>query len=175
MTRTLVLGGARSGKSTYAEGLLANRGPIDYVATAPNRPGDEEWRVRIEIHQQRRPANWRTLETIAIAQVLAEPGNPVLIDCCGLWLTSQLEIAGCWDEIPGARDQLKAKVDEFVSAWRDTSREVVAVSNEVGMGVVPATPSGRLFRDELGKLNMALANEADQVWLLVAGQPMRIR
>lgn len=170
-----MLGGARSGKSTYAEGLLSDRGPVDYVATAPDRPGDAEWAQRVQIHRERRPQDWRTIETSDVASVLRRPGVPVLVDCCGVWLTTQMDLAGVWDDAPGADQVLGAAVSDLVAAWRDTTREVIAVSNEVGLGVVPATVSGRRFRDELGRLNMALAAEADQVWFLVAGLPVRVK
>lgn len=173
--KTLILGGARSGKSTYAESLLAGRGPIDYVATAPDRPGDADWAERIRIHRERRPAHWRTLENPDLSAVLARAGAPVLVDCIGVWLTTQMDQAGVWAEEPGADQRLGSSVDELVAAWSASSREVVAVTNEVGLGVVPATSSGRRFRDELGRLNMALAASADEVWFVAAGLPLRMK
>ncbi|MDO4784659.1 MAG: bifunctional adenosylcobinamide kinase/adenosylcobinamide-phosphate guanylyltransferase [Propionibacteriaceae bacterium] len=173
--KTLVLGGARSGKSTYAEELMAGLGPIDYVATAPDRPGDAEWAERVRIHRERRPGHWRTLESPDLAAVLAATGVPVLVDCVGVWLTTQMDQAGVWDEAPGSRQALDAAVDALVAAWSSTPRQVVAVSNEVGLGVVPATASGRRFRDELGRLNMALAAAADRVWFVAAGLPLRLK
>lgn len=170
-----MLGGARSGKSSYAEGLLAHRGPIDYVATAPDRPGDDEWAERVRIHRERRPEHWRTIETFDVAGVLCTAGVPVLVDCVGVWLTTAMDAAGIWDEQPGADDALASMTSELVTAWREATRDVVAVSNEVGLGVVPATASGRRFRDELGRLNMALAAASDEVWLLVAGIPTRLK
>ena len=173
--RVLVLGGARSGKSTYAEGLLAAEPAVDYVATSGERPDDPDWVQRVAEHRARRPATWRTLETTDITGVLATPGPPVLVDCLALWLTAVLDEAGAWDDATwgdGGRDAVQARVESLVAAWRDTERYVVAVSNEVGSGVVPSYPSGILFRDELGKLNMRLAEISDQVVLLVAGRPL---
>lgn len=174
MSRILILGGARSGKSTYAESLLADRDAVDYVATAPERPGDAEWVERVRVHRERRPSGWRTLETSDVAGVLRKPGAPVLVDCLGVWLTTAMDEAGIWDEAPGADDALKRATADLVGAWRETTREVIAVSNEVGLGIVPATASGRRFRDDLGRLNMALAASADEVWFVVAGLPQRI-
>lgn len=173
--KRLILGGARSGKSTYAESLLANSGPIDYVATSPDRPGDAEWARRIQIHRQRRPAHWRTLEAPDLATVLSTDGPPVLIDCIGVWLTTQMDRSGVWDCADGADQVLKAALGELVESWRETIRDVVAVSNEVGLGVIPATVSGRRFRDELGRLNMALATHADEVWFVAAGLPLKMK
>lgn len=173
--KTLVLGGARSGKSTYAESLLAGRAPIDYVATAPDRPGDADWAERIRIHRERRPAHWRTLENPDLPAVLAQAGAPVLVDCIGVWLTTQMDHAGVWSGEPGADQKLRSAVDTLVAAWSESSREVVAVTNEVGLGVIPATSSGRRFRDELGRLNMALAASADEVWFVAAGLPLRMK
>ncbi len=173
--RVLVLGGARSGKSTYAERLLAAEPAVDYVATSGARPDDPDWVQRVAEHRARRPATWRTLETTDIEGVLATPGPPVLLDCFALWLTAVLDGVGGWDDANwdgGSRDAVRARVESLIAAWRDTPRYVVAVSNEVGSGVVPSYPSGIRFRDELGKLNMRLADVSDRVILLVAGRPL---
>lgn len=175
MTKVFVLGGARSGKSTFAEGLMADRAAVDYLATAPHRPDDREWAERIRIHRERRPSHWNTIESHDVASALRASGAPMLVDCIGVWLTTAMDRAGLWEDRPGAEGALRIATAELATAWADSRREVVAVSNEVGLGVVPATESGRRFRDDLGRLNMSLAATADQVWFLVAGLPQRLK
>ena len=177
--RTLVLGGARSGKSVTAERMLADRPDVLYVATGGSRDGDAEWADRIRLHRDRRPASWRTAETCDLEPLLGDAeGGPLLIDCLALWLTSAMDDCGAWDDdVWAARGEttLRTRTAGLVAAWRGTRRRVVAVSNEVGSGVVPATASGRRFRDELGRLNAAVAGASDQVLLVVAGQPLRLK
>jgi len=175
--RVLVLGGARSGKSAAAEDMLAGDGPVDYVATGvPPGSGDAEWDARVTEHQRRRPPHWRTVETLALADVLAAPGPaPVLVDCLTTWLARVMDDCGAWDDADGAAGALAARTDEVLRAWQQTSRQVIAVSNEIGSGVVPGTASGRRFRDELGRLNARIAAESDEVWLCTAGIARRLR
>lgn len=171
--RTLVLGGARSGKSYEAERRLTAFPEVVYVATGGTREGDAEWASRVGLHRERRPSSWRTLETCELAPLLAEEGPPLLIDCLALWLTDAMDRAGAWDDAVwagGGREELAKRAAELVAAVRATRRSVVLVSNEVGSGVVPATASGRRFRDELGRLNAGVAGECEQVLLVVAGQ-----
>jgi adenosylcobinamide kinase/adenosylcobinamide-phosphate guanylyltransferase len=176
--RVLILGGARSGKSTHAEAMLAGQGAVDYIATGP-LPGadDAEWDERVRDHQQRRPAHWRTEETLDLDRVLAvpDPRTPVLIDCLSTWLARVMDDYGAWSGRPDADLELAARVGRLVAAWQTTPRQVVAVSNEVGSGVVPATASGRRFRDELGRLNARIAAGAQEVWLCTAGIAQRLR
>ena len=174
MTRTLVLGGTRSGKSRYAEDLLPADEPLRYLATARHLPGDPEWSARIAAHRARRPAAWTTLEDTDAAAVVRAGGGPLLVDDLTTWLTGELDDAGAWDatDTPAAID---AAVDELVAAVRVAPDRLVLVSAEVGLGVVPATRAGRLFRDELGALNAALAAVCDEVVLLVAGLPLRLK
>lgn len=176
--RALVLGGARSGKSATAEAMLADCAAVDYVATGhPPGHGDAEWDERVRRHRARRPDHWRTVESLDLASVLteAEPSPAVLIDCLATWLSQTMDQCGLWAERADADKHLAARQDELVQAWATTGRRVVAVSNEVGSGVVPATESGRRFRDELGWLNSKLAAAADEVWLCTAGIPTRLR
>ena len=147
---------------------------MTYVATAPSYPDDPEWTERVALHRARRPAAWRTVETADVAAMLGSATGPVLVDDVGNWLTVALDRAGVWSD-PAALPAVRAETDELVAAWRAARVPVVAVSNEVGAGVVPATPSGRLFRDELGRLNARLAAESDEVVLLVAGLPVPLR
>ncbi|WP_030772244.1 MULTISPECIES: bifunctional adenosylcobinamide kinase/adenosylcobinamide-phosphate guanylyltransferase [unclassified Streptomyces] len=170
--RTLVLGGARSGKSVEAERRLESFPEVVYVATGGTRDGDAEWAQRVGLHRERRPASWRTVETCELAPLLAADGPALLIDCLALWLTDAMDRAGAWDDevwAKGGRQQLAERTAELVAAVRATRRPVVLVSNEVGSGVVPATSSGRRFRDELGRLNAAVAGECEHVLLVVAG------
>lgn len=173
--RILVTGGVRSGKSAYAERLLERRSSVTYVATGPtpDPERDPEWAARVAIHRDRRPAGWATVETTDPARALREAAGPVLLDCLGTWLT------GCLDEVDGWHRPQAAwqasweeRVADFLSAWRDA--DVVAVTNEVGWGVVPDHPSGRLFADLLGRLNQQVAAASDEVWLLVMGRPIAL-
>jgi adenosylcobinamide kinase/adenosylcobinamide-phosphate guanylyltransferase len=174
--RTLVLGGARSGKSSFAERLLARDREVEYVACGLVPDGsDPEWADRVALHRARRPASWRTLETVDLPAVLDGPGPPVLVDCLTTWLARVMDDCGIWAEVPSADARLAAQVDAFLGAWRSTRRRVVAVSNEVGSGIVPATASGRRFRDELGVLNARVAASSSRVWLVTAGLPQRLR
>lgn len=166
--RTLVLGGARSGKSAEAERRLLGEPAVVYVATAPPREGDAEWAERLRTHRDRRPARWSTVETFDLEPLLAADGEPLLVDDLGLWLTRVLDEHAAWEG--GSLQPVRARVDRLVAAWRATRRRVVAVSPEVGLGVVPATRSGRLFQDELGRLNAAVARESERVVQVVAGR-----
>jgi len=175
--RVLVLGGARSGKSATAEGMLAGGGPVDYVATgAPPGLGDVEWDARVAEHKERRPPHWRTVETLALAEALAAPGPaPVLVDCLTTWLARVMDECGAWDDSDGAAWALAERIEQMRQAWRRTRRQVIAVSNEIGSGVVPDMASGRRFRDELGRLNTSIAADSDEVWLCTAGIARRLR
>lgn len=178
--RTLVLGGARSGKSAEAERRLAGFPDVLYAATGGTRGGDAEWAQRVSLHRERRPSSWRTVETCDLLPLLADAdGPPLLIDCLSLWLTNAMDAVGAWNDdvwANGARRELHDRIAELAAAWRGTRRRVVvAVSNEVGSGVVPGTASGRRFRDELGRLNAAIADESEHVLLVVAGQALALR
>jgi adenosylcobinamide kinase/adenosylcobinamide-phosphate guanylyltransferase len=174
--RVLVLGGARSGKSSYAEGLLGRERRVEYVACGASPDSvDAEWAARVALHRARRPASWSTVETIDLPAVLRTTGPPVLVDCLTTWLARVMDDCGVWSEEPGADTRLADKVDEVVDAWTRSRRRVIGVSNEVGSGVVPATPSGRRFRDELGVLNARIAAASDRVWLVTAGLPQKLR
>ncbi len=173
--RTLVLGGARSGKSAHAEGLLGEP-HVDYLATARRQPGDGDWEARIAAHVARRPAGWRTIEPTDLPGALrAAGGVPVLVDDIATWLTGELDDAGAW--LGGTATVLacRARCAELVSAVAACPVRLVLVSAEVGLGVVPATRAGRLFRDELGALNAQLAAVCHEVVLMVAGLPITLR
>jgi adenosylcobinamide kinase/adenosylcobinamide-phosphate guanylyltransferase len=177
--RVLVLGGSRSGKSRFAEEYLGSALPVTYVATAPDYPGDAEWADRVRQHRVRRPANWSTVETGDPAKVLdrAEDGVAVLIDSITTWLSRVMDDCGCWDEELSAEasERLSAALDALAGAWAHTGALVVAVSDEVGSGIVPESVLVRRFRDALGELNQRLAAASDEAWLVTAGIPLRLR
>lgn len=159
--RVLVLGGARSGKSRYAESLLLAEPDVTYVATSFPRPDDVEWQHRVEQHRKRRPALWRTIETLDVVAAI-ESGQPALVECVTLWLAAAID------------DDLTERCDQLVSAVAAADGPLVLVTNEVGDGVVPASEQGRRFRDELGALNARLAAVCDEVWKVTAGIPARL-
>lgn len=168
---TLVLGGARSGKSAHAEGLM----PADdatYVATARLDPTDEDWQARIATHIARRPPGWHTVEPPDLPAFLTTAEGPVIVDDVATWLTGVMDDHNAWD---GALDEVTRECDRLVEAVMKSRAELVLVSSEVGLGVVPSTRSGRLFRDQLGTLNASLAEHCAEVVLLVAGIPLRLR
>ncbi|WP_424214114.1 bifunctional adenosylcobinamide kinase/adenosylcobinamide-phosphate guanylyltransferase [Streptomyces sp. BI20] len=171
--RTLVLGGARSGKSVEAERRLESFPEVVYAATSGTRDGDADWAARIGLHRERRPGAWRTVETCELEPLLAEAdGAPLLVDCLALWMTDAMDRVGAWeDEVweASGRRELAERTATLVAAVRATRRRVVFVSNEVGSGVVPPTAAGRRFRDELGRLNAAVAAECEEVLLVTAG------
>ncbi|MFD6355086.1 nicotinate-nucleotide--dimethylbenzimidazole phosphoribosyltransferase [Nocardia tengchongensis] len=168
--RTLVLGGARSGKSAYAEQLVASEA-VRYVATAVADPADADFAERIAAHRARRPADWTVVEGDPVA-ALAEPASATLIDDLGTWLTGRIDARAAWESPRGI---VGPDVDALVAAVAGYSQRLIIVSPEVGFGVIPATASGRLFRDELGTLNQRLADVCDEVFLVVAGQPVRVK
>ena len=176
--RVLVLGGARSGKSVTAERMLAERDQVDYVACGlPADDSDPSWAERVRLHLERRPAHWTTLETLDLEGVLggADRAVPVLVDCLSTWLAGVMDECGLWAGEASADKELATRVDGLMHAWRSTTRVVVAVSNEVGSGVIPATTSGIRFRDELGRLNARVAADCEQAWLCTAGIARRLR
>ena len=184
--RVLVLGGARSGKSGFAERLLAEASdprPVTYAATARRYPGDEEWAERIAHHRSRRPETWHTVETgedpAALAGLLRSARGPVLADCVTLWLTAAMDAVNAWDEQAWNSGEAPARLADLtrdlIAGYAACPVPVVAVSNELGFGLVPPDPGGRRFRDELGRLNQALAAAADEVTLVVAGLPLRLK
>jgi len=171
--KVLVLGGSRSGKSAHAESLLAEVESVTYLATSAPAPGDAEWEQRVAAHRARRPPTWTTVETTAPSALLR--GGPFLVDSITTWVAALMDETGVWAERPDAQTRLAERCDALVNAWTMTPAHVVAVSDEVGLGVVPETRSGRLFRDTLGAVNQRLAGTADEVWFVVAGLPQRLR
>ncbi|GAA5029175.1 bifunctional adenosylcobinamide kinase/adenosylcobinamide-phosphate guanylyltransferase [Terrabacter aeriphilus] len=173
-TTTLVTGPVRSGKSRHAEGLVGrlatHPGGATYVATGRRAdPSDPEWSRRVAEHRARRRGSWRTLETTDVVEALAAATGPVLVDCLGTWLTAVVDGAG-WDDLVGAAETVRREGDRLVAALCETTVPVVVVTNEVGWSLVPTTASGRLFQDELGRLNALVAAVAAHVHLVVAGR-----
>ncbi|GIJ21294.1 bifunctional adenosylcobinamide kinase/adenosylcobinamide-phosphate guanylyltransferase [Micromonospora lutea] len=170
----LVLGGTRSGKSEFAESLVADAPTVRYLATATDAGDDPEWAERIAAHRARRPATWSTEETAAdprrLADVIAtaRPEETLLVDDLGGWVTVLLDPAH-----QPADDT--ATVDELAAAVRSCPARLVLVSPEVGLSLVPTTPLGRAFTDALGTVNRAVADACDTVVLVVAGQPCRLK
>src|SRR3954454_499747 len=170
----LVLGGIRSGKSAFAESLVADAASVRYIATAVGGEDDQEWLDRIEEHQRRRPQSWSTEETGAdparLAEVLAEakPDETLLVDDLGGWVAALLDPARQPND-----DQ--ADVAALAEAVRACAARVVLVSPEVGLSLVATTPVGRAFTDALGTTNQALAKACDQVALVVAGRTVWLK
>lgn len=156
---TLVLGGARSGKSEVGEQMAGALGAdVTYVATAVVDPGDDDWARRIEKHRARRPLSWTTVEAGDLPAVLAEVAGPVLVDSLGPW------VAACVEVDP----------DALCHALAHRPGDTVVVSEEVGLGVHPSSEAGRHFRDVLGTVNRAVADVADEVVLVIAGRVLRL-
>jgi adenosylcobinamide kinase / adenosylcobinamide-phosphate guanylyltransferase len=218
--RTLIVGGARSGKSTEAELRLAGEPSVTYLAAGPwaataaagttaagttaagttaagttaagttavttaaagsasgqagpwigpDGEPDAEWADRVARHRARRPPGWRTVESLDIAGALRSETGALLIDGIGTWLAGVMDEAGQWADDPRATGIIHARIDELIDAWRQTTALVVAVTDQVGSGLVPAYPAGRAFRDQLGWLNQRLAAESEVNLLTVAGR-----
>jgi adenosylcobinamide kinase / adenosylcobinamide-phosphate guanylyltransferase len=175
-----LLGGARSGKSTYAETWAKERGgSVLFVATA--QPFDDEMQARIERHRAERPAEWHTLEAplnvgAAIERAFAERHyDLVVLDCVTLLAGNALLPLPDDCSEDDANAAMQPEIDALLAAYTALNATWLVVSNEVGMGVVPPTPLGRTFRDVLGRANQRIALAADEVYLLVAGIAWKLR
>ncbi|GAB77251.1 adenosylcobinamide kinase /adenosylcobinamide-phosphate guanylyltransferase [Austwickia chelonae] len=172
MSKVLVLGGVRSGKSRFAERLVSGFPSVTYVAPGPvpDPMVDPEWAARVAVHQRSRPRAWRTCETADVPGAVRDADQAVMVDCLGTWVSRVVDDAVAWEEPARAR-QAVVDAGERLSSALDVARyPVVMVSNEVGLGVVPDHPSGRLFRDLIGRLNAGIADCCDQVYLVLAGR-----
>lgn len=180
----LILGGARAGKSTYAEQLVTGYGPrVVYIATAEAK--DKEMRARAEAHRARRPTTWTTLEAptdIGAALLSLRPSaDAILLDCLTLLVTNLvLRHSGEEEMVDPAVEEaadasVAAEIEAMLMAQARLDLPLVVVSNEVGLGLVPPYPLGRLYRDVLGRANQQLAAAADRVYLVVAGLPMTLK
>lgn len=162
----LILGGARSGKSRYGESLaLDSAMDVRYLATA--RAFDDEMQSRITQHQLDRPSHWETIEEpLEIHRVIADASACIiLVDCLTLWLMNLMD----------AGKDITKSVDELLDALQSRNTPVILVSNEITMGVVPMGELSRQYVDELGRLHQKIAQQADQVTLMVAGLPHKIK
>ncbi len=170
---TLVTGGVRSGKSRHAEHLLSEAREVLYVAPGLQPSGgepDPEWAARVAEHRSRRPAHWRTVETTDLVPLVRADGGPVLVDCLGTWLTAIVDEDHLWDDLDAARRLVRRRGEELADELTRAPRLVVLVTNEVGWSLVPDSPAGRFFQEELGRLNACLASEAARVLLVIAGR-----
>ena len=184
MPLTLVTGPVRSGKSTFAATLARKRGvPVIHLATAPRYDDDEEWRARIERHAGVRPAGWTHLETAtwddaAWEACLQEPSDRTLVvDSLGGWLVARMDLLRTihGDDASALAAALDLDAARFADRLRGAAGFAVVVSEQTGWGIVPAYPSGRIFRDVLGRLERNLAQAAAQIYLVVAGFAVDLR
>ena len=189
----LVTGGARSGKSAFAEEQLADRERVCYIATGLPRGEDPEWQERIRLHQERRPASWTTQEQYAgLADWLREQSHPVyLLDCATLLTSNRLfdliaqhfpdKLELTEENFLSRQEQsfllqlLEEEWQELLSAIRQTNAECWIVTDEVGLGIVPETRLGRFFRDVQGKVNQLIAKEASEAYLVICGLAQQLK
>lgn len=174
MSTHLILGGARSGKSRFAEQLAtAANLQVIYVATA--QVYDDEFATRIQHHQARRPADWQLVEEphflASTLERLSKSDNLIIIDCLTLWLAQWI----CNDCHPPNSSTWAHEREALISVLQTLSGEIILVSNEVGMGIVPLGKINRDFQDEQGRLNQAVAKIADEVTFVAAGLPMKLK
>ena len=189
----LVTGGARSGKSAFAEERLADREQVCYIATGLPRGDDPEWQERIRLHQERRPASWTTQEQYAgLADWLREQSHPVyLLDCATLLTSNRLfdliaqhfpdKLELTEEHFLSRQEQsfllqlLEEEWKEVLSTIRQTDAECWIVTDEVGLGIVPETRLGRFFRDVQGKINQLIAKEASEAYLVICGLAQQLK
>ena len=189
----LVTGGARSGKSAFAEDQLADRERVCYIATGLPRGEDPEWQERIRLHQERRPASWTTQEQYAgLADWLREQSHPVyLLDCATLLTSNRLfdliaqhfpdKLELTEEHFLSRQEQsfllqlLEEEWQELLSAIHQTDAECWIVTDEVGLGIVPETRLGRFFRDVQGKINQLIAKEASEAYLVICGLAQQLK
>lgn len=161
---TLVLGGARSGKSKHAEGLIEAVGGGLYVATA--EAWDDEMKERIRLHQDRRGGEWQSVEVpIDLVSAIRGADRPILIDCLTIWLSNLMHYE---QDIPAA-------IEGLIEALQSAAHPVVLVSNELGLGIVPENKLARRFRDEHGRMNQVVAGVASRVIFVAAGLPLVLK
>lgn len=167
MSLTFILGGARSGKSGFALELAKDREVVVFIATA--LPLDEEMKERIDRHKMERPSHWRTIEEPVdlLPAISSLDAELIIIDCLTIWVSNLLE---------KYTDREVIEMAEGVARYaRGMSSEVIAISNEVGLGIVPEYPIGRRYRDLLGKVNQIFARYASKVFFMIAGIPLEVK
>lgn len=167
---TVVVGGARSGKSRFAEAMVRQSGAAraTYIATA--QAWDDEMAARIAVHRERRDGFWRTVEEpMRLAEVLLRvpPGEPVLVDCLTLWLTNQM--------LAEPPREVEYEIEGLAESLAEAAAPIVLVTNEVGQGIVPDSILGRAFRDHAGRLNQVVSAAADRVILVSVGVPLILK
>ena len=171
---TLVLGGVRAGKSSYAQALAERGRRVLFVATA--EAGDREMEARIQAHRKERPADWDTLEEpidlVSAIRSRMHHYDTILLDCLTLW-TSNLMLRS--ETLGAACVDIALEVRRLLGLYREGNASGIVVSNEVGLGVVPATRLGRAYADELGRVNQIVAAEADDVYFMAAGLPLKLK
>lgn len=171
---TLVLGGARSGKSSYAEKLAIESGlPVTYIATA--QVFDDEFKARVQHHKDRRPSSWTLVEephrlTQTLSR-LAKPNHCLIVDCLTVWLAQWI----CADCNPPKDSSWQREREAFLTLLPTLAGTIILVSNEVGMGIVPLGEINRQFQDEQGRLNQAVAELADSALFIAAGLPLKLK
>lgn len=183
---TLITGGARSGKSTFAERLAAHPGrPVIYIATAQVLDDEMAWRVKK--HQQQRPDNWQLIEEPfdipAALEGIRDENAVILLDCVTIWLSNLLlKSLGSSSEsffpdtlTPEAEEKILEQVQKTAALAQEIPPQVIMVTNEVGQGIVPDNPMARSYRDLAGRANQLLAHQADNVYWVVAGYPMEVK
>jgi adenosylcobinamide kinase / adenosylcobinamide-phosphate guanylyltransferase len=165
---TLLIGGARSGKSSLAVHRAASAEPVVFIATA--EAGDEEMAARIETHRAERPTEWTTVEEPVEIRAALEASSAesfVILDCLSLWVSNL--IGRDWDD-----EAIETEAASVAKAAASRRAPTLVVTNEVGLGVVPATPLGRRYRDVLGRVNADFAETADETLFVVAGRALRL-
>ncbi len=171
---TLILGGIRAGKSTYAQRLAASGSRVLFVATA--EAGDKDMEGRIKAHRESRPAEWDTLEEpinlVSALTPLLPRHDTILLDCLTLWVSNMLLAESAPES---TRHDIHAATRGLLDLYRSGEASWVIVSNEVGLGVVPPTKLGRKYADELGRVNQLVATEADDVYFMAAGLPLSLK
>lgn len=173
---TFISGGARSGKSDYAMEIAGKTGgSLVYIATAS--AGDPEMEERINRHRSERGEDWATIEEqLNIDRALADlpPGSTVVIDCLTLWLTNVMTLHGM-QVIEQFETGAVMRAANIISAIKEYDGSVIAVTNELGLGIVPADKTTRLFRDVMGRINRIFADAADEAYMTVSGQPLKLK
>lgn len=176
----LILGGVRSGKSQFAQEMASRMGGgVLFVATG--EPLDEEMRQRIEEHRRMRPSNWRTVEApLGVGRRIGEQvcdAQVVIVDCLTLLVSNVIGQCGDPEQVDAqlVSQRLAVEIEELLACTDKVESSLIVVSNEVGMGLVPDNPLGRLYRDCLGKANRELAQRADAVYFMVAGIPLTVK
>ncbi|MCX7796622.1 MAG: bifunctional adenosylcobinamide kinase/adenosylcobinamide-phosphate guanylyltransferase [bacterium] len=167
MSLTLILGGARSGKSNFALSLAKDKREVTFVATA--LPLDEEMKERIERHKRERPLYWKTVEEpLDLLSVVKDLDSEIIIlDCLTMWVSNLLE--------RHIDEEIIGMAEDIAEYCRKFNGEVIAISNEVGLGIVPEYPLGRRYRDLLGKVNQVFARYSNKVFFMIAGIPLEVK